>query len=249
MAVKKLYTENYIRDIANSLRTVTGGTDTYTTQEMAATLATIHRGAKDVWIGDQIAYNSLSSYDAEICYIIFDNNKVMRVYAGTVILYDDPVVWDYSLPTHTFTGTPSGMIDTGIELFSSENINRPFEMYVHISDYADGMRFIGAIDDYAHGGTGQGFYLWTDIPPNMRFGGTTRPEFLTGPINCNYRIRRDTYKTLYIYDLDDNETLVYTSTFASEALTDVTFMLGGNGNLGMNAYFTLHDFRFRWLDT
>ena len=117
MAVKKLYTESWIADIADALRTVIGGTDTYNTREMAATLATIHRGAKDVWIGTQFAYNQLETYDVEICYIIIESGQIVRCYAGTTIIYDVPIIWDYSLTNEVF---PSGRtIDTNVQILKA----------------------------------------------------------------------------------------------------------------------------------
>lgn len=247
MAVKKLYTENYIRDIANALRTVIGGTDTYTTQEMAATLATIHRGAKDVWIGDQTAYNSLSSYDVEICYIIYENRKVMRVYAGTTIIYDDPVTWDYELPTTTFNGT--FVEDTGIQIFSSANFDRPFEMLVHITDYVSGMRLMGVYDDSVYS-QWIGLYAWTENGTTMRWSGTN-PEFNSGPVLCNYKFRRDSNRTLHIYDMDNEGELITSRAIGMDTATDATWILGANkidDHPSVRASFTLDHFRFRWID-
>ena len=131
MAVKKLYTENYIRDIANALRTVIGGTDTYTTQEMAATLATIHRGAKDVWIGDQAAYDNLTSYDVEICYIIIEHGIIRRVYAGTIILYEETINWDVEILNRHLDHS---YIDTGVAIRSDDYQGKAFEMIVKASN-------------------------------------------------------------------------------------------------------------------
>lgn len=242
MAVKKLYTENYIRDIANALRTVIGGTDTYNTQEMAATLATIHRGAKDVWIGDQTAYDGLSSYDVEICYIIYENRKVMRVYAGTTIIYDAPITWDYELPTTTFNGTFT--VDTDIAIFSSANFNRPFEMLVHITDYVAGMNFMGVFDPNVYR---YGLWLRTENGQTLRFQGTN-PEFNSGPIVCNYKLRRDAYNTLHIYDMDNEGELVTSTALLIQDTTDETWQLGEFGSQGGRASFTLDGFKFRWID-
>lgn len=247
MAVKKLYTESYIADIADALRTVIGGTDTYNTQEMAATLATIHRGAKDVWIGDQTAYNALSSYDVEICYIIYENRKVMRVYAGTTIIYDDPVVWDYELPTTTFNGTFT--VDTGMAIFSTANFDRPFEMLVHITDYVGGSRCMGAYDDTVYS-RWTGLFAWTENGTTMRWSGTN-PEFNSGPVECNYKLRRDSNRTLHIYDMDNEGELITSRAIGMDATTDATWILGAwraTDHQSVRASFTLDHFRFRWID-
>lgn len=248
MAVKKLYTENYIRNIANSLRQVVGDPSArYNTQEMAATLATIHRGAKDVWIGDQTAYNGLSSYDVEICYIIYENRKVMRVYAGTTIIYDDPVVWDYELPTTTFNGT--FIENTGMQIFSSANFDRPFEMLVHITDYVSGSHFMGAYDPDVYS-RWTGLFAWTENGTTMRWSGTN-PEFNNGPVECNYKFRRDSNRTLHIYDMDNEGELVTSRAVGMEVTTDVPLVLGGwkaDDHPSLRASFTLDHFRFRWID-
>lgn len=244
MSFKRLHSDSRIEGILDAISSVTGEIyEDVTTAQMATIIRNIHQGAKAVWIGDQIAYDGLSSYDVEICYIIFDNNKIMRVYAGTVILYDDPVVWDYSLPTHTFPGTQAGIIDTELELFSSENIDRPFEMYVHISDYnGGGMDFLGS-GGFDYGG----LFLWTE-GINLRFGGTS-PEFNNRPVNCNYKLRRDTHRTLYVYDMDNEKELIITTALVSDVQTDITLTLGGFIGHPLPSPFILHDFRFRWLDT
>lgn len=236
MAVKKLYTENYIRNIANSLRQVVGDPSArYNTQEMAATLATIHRGAKDVWIGTQQAYNKLGSYDVEICYIIFDNNKVMRVYAGTTILYDDPVVWDYSLPSTVFQN--GLIIDTEITAWSSENILRPFECIAHITDYVSGV-FMSSTNDnrFDFRYSSDGIIIFVN----------PRESWQTGKNSFYYKFRRDGNGQLFVYDLDDNEELIHTFTPQTGANDGTSLKLGGRDQWNY-ANYTMEEFKFRYI--
>jgi hypothetical protein len=236
MAVKKLYTESWIADIADALRTVIGGTDTYNTREMAATLATIHRGAKDVWIGTQQAYNQLGSYDVEICYIIFDNNKVMRVYAGTTILYDDPIVWDYSLPSTVFQN--GLIIDTEITAWSSENILRPFECIAHITDFVSGVPMTFT--------QGNRFDFIYSSGNGISIAITPRISWQTGKDAFYYKFRRDGNGQLFVYDLDDNEELVHTFTPQTGANDGTSLKLGGRDQWNY-ANYTMEEFKFRYI--
>lgn len=129
MAVKKLYTEGYIANIADAIRGIVGGSDTYTTQEMSQVLSTIHRGAKDVWIGDQASYNLIpsSELDVEIVYIIMSRGQVVRCYAGSIIIYDEPVTWDYVINHRVITaGT---FIDTGISVETADAMDLTWDFY------------------------------------------------------------------------------------------------------------------------
>ena len=234
MAVKKLYTESWIADIADALRTVIGGTDTYNTREMAATLATIHRGAKDVWIGTQQAYDQLGTYDVEICYIIFDNNKVMRVYAGTTILYDDPIVWDYSLPTTVFSDKL--VIDTELDPFTSANLDKPFEMIINISNYVSGVYMIVS---------GDAFQARHTSTNNINFAVSPVTSWDSGHEVLNYKFRRDANNQIFVYDLDNDEELVHTFPPTVRESND-TIKLGGRDQWNASD-FTLQEFKFRYI--
>lgn len=236
MAVKKLYTESWIADIADALRTVIGGTDTYNTREMAATLATIHRGAKDVWIGTQQAYNQLTSYDVEICYIIFENNKVMRVYAGTTILYDDPVVWDIDLPATVFQN--GLIIDTEITAWSSENVSKPFECIARVTDYVSGVLMSST--------NGSRFDFTYSSGNGISISVSARESWQTGKSAFYYKFRRDGNGQLFVYDLDDNEELVHTFTPQTGANDGTSLKLGGRDQWNY-ANYTMEEFKFRYI--
>ena len=244
--VIRLYTEEYISDIASAIQGVLDTSETFNTREMSAAISSIHRGAQSVWIGDQRSYDNLDSYDVEICYIIYENLKVMRVYAGTTIIYDPPVEWDYTLPTTTFDGTFT--IDTELQIFSEANFNRPFEMMLHITDYLGGLNFMGAYDPTA---INAGLFLRaTDSGEFMRFMGTN-PEFRTGAVECNYKIRRDSNNTLYFYDMDNDEELIYTTSLMQTINIEASWILGAwliDQHPSVRARYTLNDFRFRWID-
>lgn len=246
--VIRLYTEEYISDIASAIQGVLDTSETFNTREMSAAISSIHRGAQNVWIGDQRSYDILESYDVETCYIIYENLKVMRVYAGTTIIYDPPVEWDYTLPTTTFDGTFT--IDTEIQIFSEANFNRPFEMMLHITNYLGGLNFMGAYDPDLYSQY-LGFFLRaTDTGEFMRFMGTN-PEFKTGAVECNYKIRRDANNTLYFYDMDNDEELIVTTSLPMEFTTNVSWILGAwqiDQHPSVRASYTLNDFRFRWIE-
>lgn len=84
-------------------------------------------GAKSVWIGEQQSYDSLDSYDPEICYIIMARGQVVRCYAGTVIIYDVPVIWDYVIENRVIS--PGTYIDSGISVETSDALNLTWEYY------------------------------------------------------------------------------------------------------------------------
>ena len=120
MAIKKLYTENYIRNIADGIRVVLDNSASYYPAEMGPVIASIHQGAKEVWIGDQMTYNLIPTYelDPEICYIILESGKIRRCYAGTVIIYEELIDWDFEV--YNKTVGVSEMIDTGINITPSD---------------------------------------------------------------------------------------------------------------------------------
>lgn len=248
MSFKRLHSDSRIEGILDAISSVTGEIyEDVTTAQMATIIRNIHQGAKDVWIGDQTAYNGLDSYDVEICYIIYENRKVMRVYAGTTIIYDDPVTWDYELPTTTFNGTFTE--DTGMAIFSSANFDRPFEMLVHITNYVNGSHFMGAYDPDVYS-RWNGLFAWTENGTTMRWSGTN-PEFNSGPVECNYKIRRDSNHTLHIYDMDNEGELITSRAVGMDVTTDATWILGGwqaSEHPSLRASFTLDHFRFRWID-
>lgn len=251
MAVKKLYTESYIADIADALRTVIGGTDTYNTREMAATLATIHRGAKDVWIGTQLAYNQLGTYDVEICYIILESGQVIRCYAGSTIIYDVPIIWDYSLSNEIMSGTRS--IDTGVQIqFDTvEEMNAVAWEYILSMNNFDptlyNLSLFQNMDGFVFTPRWENNNQWNWINPRgVGYGITkvfTSPE--TPYFKC--RVRKNLNDVVNIFWIDETtgeETLIGSQIpSGTERGRNIQFSIRYTG---LTSY-TIEDFKFRWL--
>lgn len=131
MAIKKLFTENYIRGIADSIRTLLDDDrHQYNTREMAQIISSIHRGPKEVWIGSQISYDGMSEdeLDPEICYIILEDGRIPRAYAGSVLIYDEPIRWDYEISGQYMGG--GRVINTG---FVMDDDTKSWEFILHIN--------------------------------------------------------------------------------------------------------------------
>ena len=249
MAVKKLYTESYIADIADALRTVIGGTDTYNTQEMAATLAMIHRGAKDVWIGDQASYNSLTSYDVEICYIIIEHGIIRRVYAGTVILYEETIHWDVEILNRHLDHS---YIDTGVAIRASEYQGKAFEMIFKANNC------VGTYPGYDAAivltlpvvDRGDRFHIHFEEGDANR---TVRTRF--GWDEATYsgdtvqmRVTKDENELFTIYREDQGTSELWaTKTYPQYELTD-SLIIGSAGPIAGSGVFDLEYFKFRVIE-
>lgn len=135
MSFKRLHSDSRIEGILNAISSVTGETyENVTTAQMATIISGITRGARGVWIGEQAAYNQLGEYDTEICYIIMARGQVVRCYAGSVIIYDEPVTWDYVINNRVITaGT---FVDTGISVETADAMDLTWEMYFKVSNIA-----------------------------------------------------------------------------------------------------------------
>lgn len=239
MGVKKLYTESYIADIADALRTVIGGTDTYNTQEMAATLATIHRGAKDVWIGSQDVYASLGTYDVEICYIIYEGRSIRRVYAGTIILWEETVDWDVEVYNRQFTGEASDVYSTGLYIRDNANYPNPWEFIFTFRDF-DGPE--NDRRDLFACGTNQFSLRHSDGHFYTVFG--EAGGYVDG-IN-SFRFTRDENNIFRYYNNTTGELLGT----ANPGYSNTQLLFGGNGtNYRNNSAFIMEEFKFRWITT
>ena len=64
---KRIYTEEYIADIATAIREKNGSVATYTTAEMPAAVRAL------IWQGTQAEYDALTSYNSTTLYIIVES--------------------------------------------------------------------------------------------------------------------------------------------------------------------------------
>lgn len=250
MAVKKLYTENYIRNIANSLRQVVGDPSArYNTQEMAATLATIHRGAKDVWIGDQASYNSLTSYDVEICYIIIEHGIIRRVYAGTVILYEETINWDVEILNRHLDHS---YIDTGVAIRASEYQGKAFEMIFKATNC------VGTYPGYDAAivltlpvlDRGDRFHIHFEEGDENRMVRTRFgwDEATYSGDTVQMRVTKDENELFTIYREDQGTSELWaTKTYSQTELTE-TLIIGSAGPIAGSGVFDLEYFKFRVIE-
>ena len=80
------------------------------------------------WSGTQAQYDSLSTYSDDTLYNILDSLGVhtVAVYIGNTLIYSRELDYDYYIEDVQMVDSSSA-IDTGIKLFSLENINRDWE--------------------------------------------------------------------------------------------------------------------------
>ena len=238
MAVKKLYTEGYIADIADALRTVVGDeTAKYNTREMAATLATIHRGAKDVWIGSQMAYNQLGTYDVEIVYIIYENRSIMRVYAGTVILYDNPITWDYDLPTTVYQGGRDEWTITPVKPL--ETAGTAFEYIISWSNFIR-----GSVMSCINGNRSK---LCLRVEGGVTYFIITNGSTITLSNDVkSLKVARDISNVVTVYDNDTGDILGNATLSGAD---ENAIVIGGQGSdyHSSASAFTLDEFKFRYI--
>lgn len=103
------------------------------------------QGAKSVWIGDQTAYNEIpaAEIDPQICYIIMARGNVVRCYAGSVIIYDQPIIWDYVINNKVIT--PGVLIDTNLCVDGADALDLTWEYYLKCHDLDGGKLIYGYI--------------------------------------------------------------------------------------------------------
>ena len=252
---KKTYTEEYIAAIADAIRSVTGSTDKYKVGEMAGAISEIIQGATDVWIGTQFAYNALIETDINTCYIIFESNKILRVYAGSIIIYDVPVVWDYTLSNEVMTSgrtidsniqiqpaTEEGAIALGWEYYLKAVF--PSSLYsVGVMTFVNGLVFIPRYEGSIHRfnmvtARGQGIdgISWQNMP-----------EAVEGEdIKCRLHVTKNINDSIYVYWInDDNSETFIGSNVAfgnDERASNIIFSDIGNLN------YMIEEFKYRAKD-
>ena len=196
------------------------------------------QGAKSVWIGSQLAYDTtIDNYDIEVCYIIFEQNTIKRVYAGTVIIYDNPIIWDISYDNRIFTGGYSDLIVT-------------HQYLIYPSQYPDPWEFIFEYDDYV---SGQFLFACGRYQLSLRYVDGHYNLYLPGAGATvidgikEVRISRDEHNVYRAFN-NITEELIASGSYSSDRPGDA-LVLGGYDNEGTrnNAEYLMKKFRFRWI--
>lgn len=254
MSFKRLHSDSRIEGILDAISYVTGETyEDVNTAQMATLIRNIHQGAKSVWIGTQLAYNQLdpAEIDVEIAYIILESGNILRVYAGSTIIYDVPIIWNYSLSNEIMSGSRS--IDTGLQIqfdtvedmnavaweyIMSVNSFNPSLYNVTQSMFADGFIFTPRWENGNQ---------WDWIGP--RGTGHNIIKTFTSPETpyLKYRARKNVNDVVNIFWIDEitgEETLIGSqSPTGTDRGRNMQFK---TSYTGLTSY-TIEDFRFRWL--
>lgn len=249
MAIKKLYTENYIREIADSIRgLIDDERPAWTTQEMSAIISSVHRGPREVWIGSQISYNQLSEdeIDPEICYIILEDGKIFRAYAGSVMIYDDPIVWHYTISGKYMSD--GATVDTGLVMDTSKS----FEYILHVSSMNPDPMDIEGYFDVANSFAVSARYLSNDKRFFFRNTRGHQPGYSLCTEEVDHRNFHLYYRVKYVVgsaievywiDYDTNDETFIGTIENGDRDVSATFSISWTG---LNNY-TIQDFKFRWL--
>lgn len=263
MSLKRLHSDDKIIGILDAISSKTGETyENVTTTQMATLIRNIQLGAKDVWIGTQFAYNQFTSYDVETCYIILESGTVKRCYAGSVIIYDEPITWDSILTNEIITSgrtvnptdllgnqiniqlnTSSASTALGWEFYLKESF--PNDIYnMSIMQCCDGLVFMPRWE--------RSVSRWTATAPRSGVPGipyTNMPEIPSDadPIPCRIHATKNANDAIYWYWIndDDSETFVGSNVpiGVDDRASQITFYSIG----GYQGQYTIEDFRFRWL--
>lgn len=225
----------HYEDIATALRAAFGNSVTYLPAEMAAAVSAIK--PNDVWIGSQLAYNALTEYKVTTVYIIFESNQIKRCYIGDVMIYDDPVTWDYIVNNRVFTGGYYDIIETGFKILDYVNFPTPWEFIFDYSDYTDNDN--GSILMACHRNTINLFYDSSKI--YLRCGNTIDITGIT-----KLKFTRDENFVIRVFNNATQEQLI---SFTNASARPEQLCLGGFNNDGTRncAKYIMNEFKYRWV--
>lgn len=242
--------QGYIHDCSTAINTKIPDIGEVSLPNMSAAIASIPQGANDVWIGSQLSYNQLGTYIDTTAYIIFENNHILKVYAGDIPIYVEPIAWDYVLMNESITA--NRVIDTHLEVQGSNAVALGWEYIFHISHVQSLFNNANTLVNCCAGAGPQristeagGTWLislsfWEEI--YLSYPTTENPYLY-------YRAHKDPGSNLiYIYqrDLEDNETFINSYTMDRAVGRGDTVQIGVSSGWGQSIFY-LDTFKFRWI--
>ena len=224
--------------------------------------------ADALWVGTQTEYNELGTYNSSTLYVIVEivqqgssfmpdvtvtdmiygnsyaPRKVVRGYLGTLCIFDR-VNWDYEKGETSFPGTIDQIEDTEIRPFSTENVNRDWELEVSFTiDATEDTEYLGVmccntssrssfynpslLVDFLHSEQ-YGNSVTVQVTPGLSYGGSASENGYptTLKISHNFSDKTFTLYHKYYYNGQWNESTTTSTPYVSMGTTTIPLILGG----------------------